>query len=151
MFIPRTMVAISYFDDVSYNITLLGTSEFFFPFTDAGPKQKTNINSTKDKDKDNDYNNDNNNPLFDRKVDIITAGLATYAKSLKNDVMQGNALIICDCILSMKTEINLSDNYRKSNIDRLVKFSKFHNHKPFRQITREDVLAFLDNLRKPKT
>jgi integrase len=51
----------------------------------------------------------------------------------------------------MKTEINLSDNYRKSNIDRLVKFSKFHNHKPFRQITREDVLAFLDNLRKPES
>ena len=100
-------------------------------------QQKTIINSTKDKDKDNDYNNDNNNPIFDRKVDIITAGLAaTYAKSLKNDVMQGNALIICDCILSMKTEINLSDNYRKSNIDRLVKFSKFHNHKPFRQISR---------------
>jgi hypothetical protein len=53
--------------------------------------------------------------------------------------------------LTMNTEINLLYNYRKSNIDRLVKFSKFHNHKPFRQISREEALAFLDNLRKPES
>jgi hypothetical protein len=111
-------------------------------------QQKTITNSNKDKNKNKEKDN-NNNPLFDRKVDFITAGLAAgYAKSLKNEVTQGNALIMCAYILSMKTEINLSDNYRKSNIDTLVKFSKFHNHKPFRQITREDVLAFLDRLRK---
>jgi len=88
-------------------------------------QQKTIINSNKDKDKnknkDNNYNN--NNPLFDRKVDIITAGLsAGYARALRNEISQDNALIICDCILFMNTVINLSYNYRKSNIDRLVKF-----------------------------
>jgi hypothetical protein len=94
----------------------------------------TVINSNKDKNSNNDYNN---NPLFDRKVDLVTAGLpAGYTRSFKNKVSQNNALIICNYITSMKTEINLSDNCRKSNIDRLVKISKFHNHKPFRCITR---------------
>lgn len=111
----------------------------------------TVINSNKDKNSNNDYNN-HNNPLFDRKVDLVTAGLsAGYTRSLKNKVSQNNALIICNYITSMKTEINLSDNCRKSNIDRLVKFSKFRNHKPFRCITREDVLVFLDSLHKPES
>jgi hypothetical protein len=117
-------------------------------------QQKAIINSSKEKDKNKnkDNNNNNNNPLFDRNVDLITAGLsAGYARALRNEISQDNALIICDCILSMNTEINLSYNYRKSNIDRLVKFSKFHNHKPFRQISREEALAFLDNLRKPES
>lgn len=114
-------------------------------------QRTTIINSNKDKDSDNNYNN-NSNPLFDRKVDLVTAGLpAGYARSLKNKVSQDNALIICNYITCMKTEINLSDNYRKSNIDRLVKFSKFHNHKPFHHITREEVLVFLDSLHKPES
>jgi hypothetical protein len=37
--------------------------------------QKIVFNSDKDKDKNKD-NDNNNNPLFDRKVDLITAGLA---------------------------------------------------------------------------
>ena len=110
--------------------------------------QKTIINSSKGKHKDSVHGNINN-PLFDRKVELITAGIpAYYAKSLKK-ITQGNALIICDYITSMNTEINLSDNYRRSNIDRLTSFSKFHNHKPFNHITRENVLAFLDSIRKP--
>lgn len=47
-----------------------------------------------------------------------------------------------------ETEINLPDNYRKSNIERLVRFSKFHYYKPLKDITRENVLVFLDGLRK---
>lgn len=51
----------------------------------------------------------------------------------------------------MKTEINLSDNYRRTNTTLLIQFSKFHNQKPFSHITREDLLAFLDSLRKPES
>jgi hypothetical protein len=73
-------------------------------------QQKAIINSSKEKDKNKnkDNNNNNNNPLFDRNVDLITAGLsAGYARALRNEISQDNALIICDCILSMNTEINL--------------------------------------------
>jgi hypothetical protein len=94
----------------------------------------------------------NDNPLFDRKVDLVGPGLKAYqARRLKYEVSQDSALIICNYIMSMRTEINLSDNYRRITIDILVEFSKFHNHKPFSQITREDLLAFLDSLRKPES
>jgi integrase len=94
-------------------------------------------------------------PLFERKVDLITEGLAAgYAKRLKlvSQVSQDNALTICNYIMAMKTEINSSDSYRRTNIAILTKLSKFfRNQKSFNQIRREDVLSFLDILRKPES
>ena len=100
-------------------------------------------------------NSHNDDPLFDRKVDLVTAGLrAYYARCLKNEreVSRNNALTICNYVMSMKTEINLSDNYRGANIILLAKLSKFFkSRKSFNQMTREDILSFLDSLRKPET
>src|ERR671922_1887447 len=94
-------------------------------------------------------------PLFERKVDLVTEGLpAGYAKRLKlvGQVSQDNALTICNYIMAMKTEINSSDDYRRTNVAVLTKLSKFFgNQKSFNQITREDVLSFLDSLRKPES
>jgi len=88
-------------------------------------------------------------PLFDRKVELASAGLrVNYADRLKNRVCKQNALVICDYLTSMKTEINISDNYRRLVITLLGKFSEFHNQKPFNQITREDILSYLNSLRK---
>jgi hypothetical protein len=82
-------------------------------------------------------------PLFERKVDLVTEGLpAGYAKRLKlvSQVSQGNALTICNYIMAMKTEINSSDDYRRTNVAVLTKLSKFfRNQKSFNQIRREDV------------
>jgi hypothetical protein len=48
-------------------------------------------------------NNNYRDPLFDRKVDLVTAGLqARYARILKNELSYDNALIICNYITSMK-------------------------------------------------
>ena len=93
-----------------------------------------------------------NDPLFERKVDLIAAGLPIgYSKCLKEGVSQDDALVICNYI-SMETEINLSDNYRGANIILLAKLLKFFKgRKSYNQITREDVLSFLDGLRKPET
>jgi hypothetical protein len=97
----------------------------------------------------NQINNPNNDNLFDRNVDDITTGLQPYHnRYLKTQVSSDNALIICNYILSMKTETNLSDNYRRINNRLLTQFSKFHNQKPFNLIAREDILVFLDSLRK---
>jgi hypothetical protein len=48
----------------------------------------------------------------------------------------------------MMTETNLSDNYRKGVIKLLYIFSKYNKDKPFRVVTREDILAFLDSFRR---
>jgi hypothetical protein len=48
----------------------------------------------------------------------------------------------------MKSEINPANNYRRDNIGLLIRFSIFHHDKAFAQIVREDILLFLDSLRK---
>jgi integrase/recombinase XerD len=91
--------------------------------------------------------------VFDRKVDLITAGLRPYhARTLRNQnhVSRQNGMIICDYMLATNIEVNPSPNYRRTNIVLLIQFCKFHNQKPFNNITREDILSFLDTLRKPE-
>jgi hypothetical protein len=90
-------------------------------------------------------------PLLDRKVEEITAGLsARYAKQL-HSISEGNSAIIVEYIVAMKSEVNLSDHYRRDVIVTLYRFSKFSNDKPFKDSTRSDVIAFLDSFRKPES
>jgi integrase len=89
--------------------------------------------------------------LFDRKVDLITSGLQPrFGKYLRDSslISKDNSLVICDYVLAMNTEINPSNNYRQTTIQLLTQLSKFVSI-PFNLITREDIIAFLDNLRKP--
>jgi endonuclease III-like uncharacterized protein len=63
-----------------------------------------------------------------------------------------NALTICDYISSIKSEINPSDHYRRDTIILLCSLSTFfENTKPFKEITREDLLSFLDGCRKTES
>jgi integrase len=63
-----------------------------------------------------------------------------------------NALTICNYISSIKSEINPSDHYRKDVIILLCNLSTFFkNAKLFKEITREDVLSFLDSFRKAES
>jgi len=88
-------------------------------------------------------------PLLDQKIDMITAGLpASYGKNLRLLSNQENISIIIEYIQALKTETSLSDHYRKDNIELLTRFSNFHNNKLFKDITRDDFIAFLDSFRK---
>ncbi len=54
-----------------------------------------------------------------------------------------------DYISSLKSEVNPSENYRRDVIILLCNFLIFfENEKSFKEITREDVLSFLDSFRK---
>jgi integrase len=91
-------------------------------------------------------------PLLDRRIDEITEGLIeSYGKNLRLLDDEQNISSIVDYIRTLKTETPLSDHYRKDNIHILTRFSKFHNNKPFKAVTRDDVIAFLDILRKPES
>jgi integrase/recombinase XerD len=89
--------------------------------------------------------------LLERKVSLITEGLErNYADRLYK-IPRENAMAIIDFILSMKTEINLSANHIKNNIMALTLLSQFHNNKKsFKEMTREDILSYLDRTRKPE-
>jgi len=59
------------------------------------------------------------------RIENTTEGLSTYCLSLVQEMLpvnQDNALAISDYILSLKSEINLSDHYRKDVIILLCKF-----------------------------
>ena len=61
--------------------------------------------------------------LFDRKIGLATEGLQPFLVSRLKRLPQENALTLVDYIISMKNEINLSDNYRKLNIYTLYSLS----------------------------
>ena len=90
-------------------------------------------------------------PLFERKIENATAGLKPACKKNLKRVSKTNAVIIADYIISMQTEINPSNDYKKAIIILLCKFSQFHQDKTFNHITRQNIISFLDRLRNPET
>jgi integrase/recombinase XerD len=77
-----------------------------------------------------------------------------FNKVLPSSRGKENALTICDYISSLRSEINPSDNYRRDNIILLCDLSIFFNNKNakiFKEITREDLLSFLDSFRKAES
>lgn len=82
------------------------------------------------------------------EISEATSGLQNEFKNILLKMrIQENALTIFNYIISMKHEVNLSDNYRTSTLKALAKLSNFTN-KEFSMITREDLLSFLNSLRK---
>jgi integrase len=70
--------------------------------------------------------------------------------SSKSSTGKENVLTICGYISSLRSEINPSCNYRRDAIVILYNLSTFfNNNKSFKEITRGDLLSFLDSHRKP--
>ena len=85
-----------------------------------------------------------------RKIEEATASLApSWTKSLLS-VPEEIAALIADYIKVMKSEVNLSDSYRRDVIEVISKLSKYHDHKSFKEMTRDDILSYLDSFRKPE-
>jgi integrase/recombinase XerD len=88
--------------------------------------------------------------LFDQKFVLATEGLEPYfLDHLKKKISRKNAVIIGEYIASMRIETNLSDNHRRSVMTSLKLLSEFLGNKPFSEMTRDDILLYLDTLRKP--
>ena len=90
----------------------------------------------------------NISPLLDRKIEEISAGIsASYSQHLRS-AGQDNVTVIIDYIVTIKSEVNLSDHYRRDLIEVLSKFSKFNDNKSFKDLKRSDVIAFLETYRR---
>ncbi len=91
----------------------------------------------------------------EKMIDAAAAGLRpSYYRMLNSVLPHENAMTIAKYIVSMKTEVNLSDHYRLDLIAVLYKLSIYissrrNKAKPFRLMTRQDIIAFLDSFRKP--
>ena len=92
-----------------------------------------------------------NDSLFERKIENATVDLKPACKKALKRVSKINAVIIADYVTSMQAEMNPSDDYKKAIIILLCKFSQINKDKTFKQMTRQDIISFLDRLRKPES
>jgi integrase len=91
-------------------------------------------------------------PLFEQRLNNALDGLEYYYYDhLKNRMSKSNALTIADYILTMKVETNLTTNHKRGVVTSLKLVSQFLDNKPFKEMTKEDILAFLDSIRRPET
>jgi integrase/recombinase XerD len=79
-----------------------------------------------------------------------TAGLTPQYQTMI-DKTKGNKTVISDYITTMQTEVNLSDNYRKSIIKITFMLSRHHDNKPFKSMTRQDIISYLNSVKKPES
>jgi hypothetical protein len=97
------------------------------------------------------YKNENEKHLNDleRKLDSITKSLSKpyFNKILKNllKANHNNATTIYDYIIAEQTELNIKNSTKEGKIKVLVWFSNFHENKSFREMTKQDILAYLNN------
>jgi hypothetical protein len=91
-------------------------------------------------------------PNFDRKLDLITAGARRFVKEhLLTKILKENCKIIVDYVIAFLTEVSAAETYRIDTIDKLKQLAEFHNPKSFRDMTRQDIIDFLERLRKPES
>jgi integrase len=65
-------------------------------------------------------------PHFDRKLEVVTAGLAKeFCSKLQNKISREDASTIMDYMISLNSEVNPSVNYRKGIIRCLTKFCRY--------------------------
>jgi hypothetical protein len=88
-----------------------------------------------------------------KKIDAITNYLSRqyFNTILKKLAIENNenATTICNYIITEQNEINIKDSTKEGKIKVLVWLSNFHNDKSFKEMTKQDILSYLNGLRKP--
>jgi hypothetical protein len=72
--------------------------------------------------------------LFDRRIDLETKGIDSFFGSILKEILADNGLTIVNYVLSMRSEINLSDGYRKLNIYLLYSSRFYNNRKAYKEL-----------------
>jgi restriction endonuclease S subunit len=89
-------------------------------------------------------------PIFERRLDEICEGCNHMLNVIcLKKISQENTSTIIEYVLALKTETNLSLVYKEAVVNTLSTLAKFHGgSKSFKNMTRNDILKFLDRLRK---
>lgn len=89
---------------------------------------------------------------LDRNIELITKSLSRpyFNTALKRLAKSNpdNTKLICDYILIEQTEFNIKDSTKESKIKILVWLSNFHKGKNFIDMSKQDILEYLNSLRK---
>jgi integrase len=98
--------------------------------------------------------NDKHLALLERKITLATEGFTTHKFCElilrdRNRLSEENALTMCEYIIAMKREINPRLTYKRYTIQFLSELSRTVGiQKKFIDMTRDNVLCYLDNCRK---
>jgi hypothetical protein len=88
-----------------------------------------------------------------KKISSITKSLSKpYYYKILNELLKTNPFntnIIFDYIITEQTEINIKNSTIETKIKILVWLSKHHENKSFKEMTKQDILEYLNCLRKP--
>lgn len=85
-----------------------------------------------------------------QEEDEFGLGLALgYCRRLKTT--ENNTSVIVAYLKALDREIHLSDNYKRINLTTLVYLSRFHSNKNFKEMTKNDIILYLNSLRKNET
>jgi hypothetical protein len=82
-------------------------------------------------------------PLFDRKIDVITEGIDAFVIKKLRNLSEKNVITITNFMLAITTETNPSNGYRQQLILRLCELSKFVNDKEFKR-SRITIICILE-------
>jgi integrase/recombinase XerD len=104
-------------------------------------------------------NNDDVNfdvAMLDRKITIAKEGFTThkFCELILRDrsrLSKENALTVCEYVIAMKREVNPRLSYKRYTIQFLSELSRAVGiEKKFIDMTRDDILCYLDKCRKPE-
>ncbi len=100
---------------------------------------------------DDDRNDNQHHSMILSKIDQITRGQKSYVRRILLDILDKspqNANNICDFIIAERNEINIKESTAEWHVKVLGQIQKFLNFKDFKAITKEDILNYLNSLRK---
>jgi hypothetical protein len=84
-----------------------------------------------------------------KSIGDVASGLPRFVfKQLTEQISKENADIIVSYIRYQKTDINLSDPYKRLVATSLITLARYFKDKNFNQLTRSDIINYLDSLRK---
>jgi len=93
------------------------------------------------------------NATLERQIDGICDAITNVYKKNLLQLPEHNIKVIVDYIHAIQTETSLPTNYRRDIIVVLTRLSKFMHDSQlqFKDLTRDDVIAFLNSYRKPES
>jgi integrase len=91
---------------------------------------------------------------LDGVIDSITQGMSRKALNTRLKMLcrisPSNASTICEHILSEQTERNIKISTAENKVKALLWLTRFLKQKLFEQMTKQDILSYLNSLRKPQ-
>ena len=89
--------------------------------------------------------------------DTIISKITLYQKRFISKILRQmacdeneNATILCDYIIAEQSEFNIKESTKEGKIKCLVRLSKFLKGKSYRNMIKQDILQFLNSLKKPE-